>query len=105
MNRFLRCYAEAVPAVFALHNNAPNPFQTTTAIRLDLPAAAAVRVELYDLHGRRVLTTPTQALAAGTARRVPVEAAHLASGVYLYRVCANTAVQSYTGTGRMVVVR
>ena len=97
--------AEAAPAAFALHSNAPNPFHTTTAIRLDLPAAAAVRVELYDLHGRRVLTMPTRSLAAGAARRVPVDAAHLASGVYLYRVFAETAVQSHTGVGRMVLVR
>ncbi len=97
--------AEAVPTAFALHSNAPNPFHATTAIRLDLPAAAAVRVELYDLHGRRVLTTPTHALAAGAARHVPVDAAPLASGVYLYRVFADAHAQSYTGVGHLVVVR
>ena len=97
--------AEAVPASFALHGNYPNPFHPATVIRLDLPAAAAVRVELYDLHGRRVLTTPTQTLAAGAARRVPVDAAHLASGVYLYRVLADTAAKTYAGVGRMVLVR
>ncbi len=94
-----------VPAAFALHGNHPNPFHPSTAIRIDLPAPAAVRVDLYDLHGRRVLTTPAHSLAAGTGRLVPVDAAPLASGVYLYRVFAQTSVETYAGAGRMVLVR
>lgn len=94
-----------MPVAFALKGNHPNPFHPSTTIRIDLPAAATVRVDLYDLLGRRVLTTPAHAHSAGADRRMPVNAAHLASGVYFYRVFAQTSAKNYTGAGRMVVVR
>ena len=96
---------EKPPVAFALRGNHPNPFHLSTSVWIDLPAAAAVRVDLYDLRGRRVLTTPAHALAAGTDRAVPVETAPLASGVYLYRVLAQTASATYTSAGRMVLVQ
>ena len=74
-------------------------------VRVDLPQAARVQVTIYDVLGRRVLTTPTQDLEAGAARAVPVDARTLASGLYLYRVVARTATETFTGTGRMTVVR
>ncbi len=48
--------ADALPRTLALHPAAPNPFNPTTRIRFDLPAAADVRLEIYDVSGRRVRT-------------------------------------------------
>jgi len=44
----------ALPARFALRQNEPNPFQVRTTIRFDLPAGSAVRLEVFDVMGRRV---------------------------------------------------
>jgi hypothetical protein len=41
---------------FALHAAVPNPFNPQTKIAFDLPAAAEVRLHVYDVAGRRVRT-------------------------------------------------
>ena len=95
----------AVPEQFAVLGNYPNPFNPVTTVRVDLPQAAQVQVAVYDVLGRRVLSTPAQDLEAGAARAVSVDARALASGLYLYRVVARAATETFIGTGRMTVVR
>jgi hypothetical protein len=57
--------ASALPARFALHPNAPNPFNPATVITYDLPEQAAVRLRVFDVAGRlvRVLVADQQAEA------------------------------------------
>ena len=94
-----------LPTEFALSGNAPNPFRTRTEIRVDLPEAAEVTVHVYDALGGKIKTVQ-QSMAAGQGRTVPIEAGALASGVYLYRVTAETeGGQRHNDTGRMVVVK
>jgi len=47
---------DAMPKVFALHKNYPNPFNPITTINYDLPKEANVRIVIYDLMGREVRT-------------------------------------------------
>ena len=37
-----------------LHQNYPNPFNPITNIRYDLPAAIDVKIDIYDIRGRKV---------------------------------------------------
>jgi hypothetical protein len=55
-----------LPARIALARATPNPFRAATTLRLDLPAAAVVSVEVYSPDGRRVRTLTGGALAAGS---------------------------------------
>jgi hypothetical protein len=46
---------EPTPLAFALHQCQPNPFSHTTVIAFDLPRPTSVRLEVFDLQGRRVI--------------------------------------------------
>ena len=70
--------------------NAPNPFSDRTAMELDLPADASVKIEVHDVAGHLVRRTESLSLGAG-AHRLSFDgrddAGHpLASGVYFYSV-------------------
>jgi subtilisin-like proprotein convertase family protein len=95
----------ALPTVFALYDNYPNPFNPLTNIKFDLPKAGRVSVRVYDLSGRLVKTLVDEQMARSThivqwdgsddgGRRV-------ASGTYYYRVTSG----SITETGRMMLVK
>jgi hypothetical protein len=54
-----------LPKVFALRQNQPNPFAAATKIGFALPVASRVRIEVYDLLGRRVRTLANALYPAG----------------------------------------
>jgi hypothetical protein len=81
-------YEPQRPAVFTLHQNYPNPFNPTTNIRYTLPEAGPVRLEVFDITGRRVAVLSDQVMSAGS-HTITFDAAGLAGGVYLYRFSSN----------------
>jgi hypothetical protein len=94
-----------MPSVFAVHGNYPNPFNPSTSITFDLPEAASVSVQVFDATGRMVHHTEEATLPAGASHAVHVNAAAWSSGLYLYRVIARGRTSSWTGSGRMVLVK
>ena len=96
---------ESLPEEFALHGNFPNPFRHTTQLLIDLPWPARVTVEVIDIIGRRVLTTPSTDLTAGWQRSVNLSMAALPSGLYLYTVHASSPGGHVVHAGRFVHVR
>lgn len=70
---------------------APNPVASVGTVRLDLDRAGRVRVDLFDVLGRRVRTVLDAPLAAG-AHTVEWSAAGLAPGRYLARLVADGRV-------------
>ena len=95
----------ALPGAFRLAGNYPNPFNPTTNVVFDLPEAAQVRVEVYDVMGRRLLDVPAQAFGPGDGHQIQVDASELASGIYLYRVVADMNATSAFAVGRMSLVK
>ena len=79
--------AETVDAATFALRAAPSPFGAATTLTMELPEAAAVRVELYDVLGRRVRVLSEGARAAGP-HRVQIAGAGLAPGVYTVRLVA-----------------
>ncbi|MGH7494613.1 MAG: LamG-like jellyroll fold domain-containing protein [bacterium] len=75
------------PAAYHLAQNVPNPFNLSTQIRFDLPAAGQVQLAIYNLRGELVRTLVTGELPAGT-HAFTFDGSGLASGVYLYRMQA-----------------
>jgi hypothetical protein len=75
---------DARPPTWAYAPPAPNPFSDATVLRLELSSGAALRIEAYDLLGRRVDVVADAVLASG-AHEFRWEAPRLASGVYILR--------------------
>ena len=93
--------APPMPTALTLDQNHPNPFSAATEIEYALPAPADVRLDVYDLLGRKVATLAEGGRPAGTHRAVFNADGRLASGVYFYRLEAGNQVQ----TRQMVVAR
>lgn len=74
-----------VPRAYVLDQNYPNPFNPTTAIRFGLPTAGDVRLEAFDVLGRRVAIIAEGFHGAGyhTHHWTPTD---LPSGRYLVRL-------------------
>jgi hypothetical protein len=69
----------------ALHAPAPHPFTDRATLRLDLPASAHVRADVYDLLGRNVAVLHDGPLAAGTHALVWDAHGH-GAGTYVVRL-------------------
>ncbi len=80
----------ALPERFELGQNHPNPFNPSTIIPYQLPLAARVRLEIFNILGQHVATLVDGEKAAGfhTARWDATDRAGraVAAGVYLYRL-------------------
>jgi hypothetical protein len=84
--------------------NHPNPFTGETQLEIGLPEAGAIRVEVYDVAGRRVRTMGVPGVRGWqsvTFRGVNDGGHPLASGVYFYRV----GVGGSTITRKMLITR
>jgi len=69
---------------FKLHANYPNPFNPTTNIRYELPQQSPVRVEVFDVVGRRIALLVDTTQQAGSYT-VQFDGSGIASGLYLLR--------------------
>lgn len=71
-----------IPDRFFLHQNYPNPFNPSTTIQYDVAARTHVRIEVFDLVGRRVSILADRVHQPGVYR-IEFEASRLASGLYV----------------------
>jgi len=100
-----------IPASFTLRQNYPNPFNPTTTIEFALPADAVVTLKIYNILGQEMTTLfDHEALDAGT-QSVEYDAGNLPSGVYFYRVVAQSVndegqgSQFYTSVKKMMLLK
>jgi hypothetical protein len=73
------------PSTFALSQNYPNPFNPTTKIAYAVPTATKVRLQIFDILGRKVATLVNETKQAGEYS-VEFDASRLVSGVYMYQM-------------------
>ena len=86
------------PESFALDQNFPNPFNSGTIIRFDLPQSEKIELAIYNLAGQKVATI-VQGLRQEGSYEINWDGRDhagrtLASGVYFYRLQAGARVQT-----------
>ncbi len=93
------------PKTFKLSQNYPNPFNPETIISYQLPEAAEVELEIYNLLGERVLTLVDKRQSAGDYsvkwRGTDDSGRRVTSGVYIYLIRAG----SFTQARKMLLLR
>jgi len=72
-----------------LLSNYPNPFNPTTQIRYELSSKTRVRVEVFDVLGRRVRTLVHKEQPSGKYK-VQFDGSHLSSGIYFIHLKAGS---------------
>jgi len=80
----------------------PNPFNSTSILRLEVPQPEIVRVELFDVLGRRVKELWSGAVAE--EKEVALDGSALSSGVYFVRM-TNTIWNRPLITTKIVVLK
>jgi len=92
--------ATTIPTKFALYQNIPNPFNSQTKLKIDVPKKGMVSVKVYDMLGREVATLVNSSMEPGTYE-ANYNASNLSSGVYFYRMNA----YDFTDAKRMVLIK
>jgi agmatine deiminase len=94
-----------VPRNFYLYQNYPNPFNPATKIKFDIPPSAGielqnVRLVIYDILGREILTPVNEKLNAGSYE-YEFNASGLPSGVYFYKLTSG----NYSNTKKLILLK
>jgi ELWxxDGT repeat protein len=71
----------------------PNPFNPTATIKYSLPEAKQVKLEVFDMLGRHIVTLVDRRQSAGS-HTATLDAKDWASGTYIYRLTAGEIVRN-----------
>lgn len=101
----------ALPTVYGLLQNRPNPFAVTTTIGFDLPEPGRVRLAVYSVAGRLVSTLVDEQRDAGRYENTWLgknnEGVPVGAGVYFYEITVQpvTGGPAFTSTKRLILLR
>lgn len=93
--------SNGIPTSFNLTQNYPNPFNPETTIEFSLPVDSKVRLEIFNVLGELVSVLQDNYLSAGNYK-VPFMPNGLTSGVYFYRIIANSELNRFTEVKKMI---
>jgi N-acetylneuraminic acid mutarotase len=80
------------PAAYSLSQNYPNPFNPNTRIKYSIKDAVPVKIEIFDILGRKAATIVNEIKQPGEYE-VNFNGNNLASGIYFYKLTAGTFTQ------------
>jgi len=89
-----------IPVLFALSQNYPNPFNPRTTIYYSVPVKVFVKINIYDVLGRKVAPLINEEKQEGRYE-VTFSAANLPSGIYFYRMQA----ENYVDIKKMIILK
>ncbi|HBQ61646.1 MAG TPA: T9SS C-terminal target domain-containing protein, partial [Balneolaceae bacterium] len=89
-----------VPERYELKQNYPNPFNPVTNITYSIPQSGQVKIAVFDMLGKKVVTLTNEIQSAGD-HTVTFDASSLSSGVYLYRI----ETDNFVGMNKMTLIK
>jgi len=89
-----------IPSNYRLEQNYPNPFNASSKFKIQISKLSEVKVVVYDILGREMVTLVNEQLKPGTYE-VEFNGSNYPSGTYFYRLNA----KDYTETKRMVLAK
>ena len=92
----------AVPEVFALNKNYPNPFNPSTNIKFELPNDGDVKIFIYDIKGSLVDELVNGYMEAGY-HQLKWNGSRQASGMYFIQMIADNG--NYIKMSKMMLVK
>lgn len=88
------------PQVFNLEQNYPNPFNSSTMIKYQLGKSENVKLVVYDITGKEIVTLVNAKQDAGKYE-VNFNAGNLSSGIYFYKLITD----NFTDTKKLILVK
>ena len=85
---------------FHLYQNFPNPFNPETVIRFDIKKRSHIKLQVYNILGKKILTMADREFFAGS-HKVVFNGSNLPSGVYFYKF----ETGSFTETKEMLLIK
>lgn len=92
--------SNTIPSKFTLSQNYPNPFNSKTNIKLSVPIFGNVKLTVYDLHGKEVVSLINKNLNAGIYI-INFGATDFISGIYFYKL----ETKNFTQTKKMIIIK
>jgi hypothetical protein len=89
-----------LPTIFALEQNYPNPFYSTSVINFSIPEDCHVELQFMDMTGKIIYTIENRKYEAGY-HSVVIDAMDLEQGLYFYRIVAG----EYTDTKQALIIK
>ena len=97
--------SNTIPTNYALHQNYPNPFNPITKIHYNLPDGVKVKIDIYDIRGRKVKSLLNQFQEPGF-KSIQWNASNdlgekVSSGMYFYII----ETQDFKQTKKMILLK
>lgn len=89
-----------IPQTYSLYQNYPNPFNPTTTISFDIPKTAKVKLAIYNVVGKEIVSLVNRKMNPGSYE-VNWDASNFTSGVYFYRIFSD----GFVDTKKMVLIK
>jgi hypothetical protein len=98
-------FASKTPTNFQLYQNYPNPFNSQTSIKYYIPKSDHIKIEIYDLLGRKIKTLINENQQRGEHKVIwngrDENNQSVASGIYFYTVSTDI----YSNSKKMLVLK
>ncbi|MFA4906648.1 MAG: right-handed parallel beta-helix repeat-containing protein [archaeon] len=98
-----------IPDKFKLYQNFPNPFNSTTTIKYQIPVSTNVKINIYNLRGELVSTLINDRKEPGYYSTDWMcknrSGENVSSGMYIYQIIANDNKKQFIQNKKMILLK